>query len=633
MFFAIILPVLLAAAGLVLGGGFIINEFRLMQSAADMAALVGAQALPCDISDTACIAAAERRACAYAQVNGYDGCVPGASAGTSATVPPLSCSPYDFVNYGNNGINPKCKSATAPMSNYAFIEVRLYLTVRVPILGTSVVTLYAHAVARHGQVSPKRFAVVVLDPTMSKALTLSGSQGGGLVAVGPIVSDSTASDSIYTGGQSTDISCSGQWYTAANEIVPPAGPAANLTSNTGGTTSFAPPVCTGGALDSPTRFLTNQPSVPDPYSGATVPTGNMSTNCDACTRTAYYYSWTTNRSSGTWHTADQLTGNITNGTSIELFPGIYPNQISISGGNVYLNPGVYTLQAGMTQTGGNMCIHGAPACDHLISSVNSQVDCSSSSFLTGDTSYVPSSSWYYYCSPWGTWDGTVPNRPAPLSVTPPTFLHGRNLNGVTFYLQAGNMSLNGNGTDYLAFPDPCPGTSSFSAGSNNVPFPDGSATGVYTYPAGSLSASDGVTSSPAGEVYPSADMGFGAECDQAQPPNPQNVWSGELVGQHLHFLIFAPYNHTSYSSITLNGTGLQNWWGIVYAPGVPGCGAACMVTVKGSGGGGKGPPLLSGQVIADNAFFSGNAAFEIFYSPCRPDGDVCSIGYGTSLVE
>jgi hypothetical protein len=128
-------------------------------------------------------------------------------------------------------------------------------------------------------------------------------------------------------------------------------------------------------------------------------------------------------------------------------------------------------------------------------------------------------------------------------------------------------------------------------------------------------------------------MGFGAECTEAQPPNPQNVWNGELVGQHLHFLIFAPYNGTSYSSISLNGTGLQNWWGIVYNPGAAGCGATCNVSINGSGGGGKGPPLLSGQVIADNATFSGNAAFEIFYSPCRPDGDVCAIGYGTSLVE
>ncbi|HEX6508223.1 MAG TPA: pilus assembly protein TadG-related protein [Chloroflexota bacterium] len=637
LYFAMVLPVLIFCITLVIGGSYVMNEYRHMQTAADMAALVGAQALPCEITDIACISAAERRACTYAQDNGYSGCTPHASSGTSANVPPLSCSPYDFVNYGNASSNPKCKASSAPLSNYAFIEVRLYLPIKIPFFGGTATTLYAHAVARHGQVSPKRFAVIVLDPTMSKALTLSGSQGGGLVAVGPIVSDSTAADSIYTGGQSTDIACSGQWYTAANEVVPPLGPAANLTSNTGGTTWFAPPICSGGSLDSPTRFLTSQPSVPDPYAGSVPPSAsNMSSNCTPCGQTAWYYTWTTGlRRLGTWHTSDQLPNNITNGNNYEFFPGIYTKSISISGGNIYFNPGVYTLKAGMSQTGGSMCIYGAPACDAQINTVNALDNCSNASFRSGDLVDVDSGSWYYYCSPWGVWDTTLAasssgNEPT----TPPTFLHGGPLNGVTFYLQSGSLSMNGNGADYLAFPNPCPGTGNLNGSGQKVLFPDGSATGSYTYPITSLPFLDGVTSSPTnGQVYPSADMGFGAECDQAQPPNPQNVWSGELVGQHLHFLIYAPYNGTSYTSISLNGTGLQNWWGIVYDPGQPGCGTSCTVSINGSGGGGKGPPLLSGQVIADNASFSGNAAFEIFYSPCRPDGDVCSIGYGTSLVE
>jgi Flp pilus assembly protein TadG len=632
IFFALVLPALLLTVGVVVEGGNLMNQYRQMQSAADMAALVGAQALPCDQSDGACILAAETRACNYAQKNGYSGCAPAATSGTSANVPPLSCSPYDFVNYGNNASNPYCKTGTAPLSSYAFIEVRLYLSLRIPIFGTSLTTLYAHAVARHGQVSPKRFAIIVLDPTQSKALTLSGTQGGGLVAVGPVVSDSTAADSIYTGGSSTDVSCSGQWYTVANENVTSSGPAQNLTSNTGGTTSFAPPLCIGGSLDSPTRFLTNQPPVPDPYSSSSLPTGNMDTNCYVCTQPAYFYSWTTSRTAGTWDTVNHL-GNITNGTNIELFPGVYSNKISIKGGNIYMNPGVYTLQGGIDQTGGSICIYGAPACDGMISAVNSNANCSTASFNSGDPNYVDSGSWYYYCSPWGQWDTTaLPGRPASVSVTPPTFLHGANLNGITLYLQSGNITMNGNGADYLAFPNPCPGTASFSSGSHSVTFPDGSDSGAYTYPAGSLAATDGVSSSSA-QVYPSADMGFGSECPQSQPPAPQNVWSGELVGQHLHFLIYAPYKGTSYSSVTLNGTGLQNWWGILYDPGAPGCGGSCAVTLNGTGGGGLGPPLLSGQIIADNASFSGNAAFEIFYSPCRPDGDICAIGYGTSLVQ
>lgn len=195
--------------------------------------------------------------------------------------------------------------------------------------------------------------------------------------------------------------------------------------------------------------------------------------------------------------------------------------------------------------------------------------------------------------------------------------------------------MNGNGKDYLAFPNPCPGSgsSSTSATPPTVQFPDGAASATYKYPAGSIAAIDGIQYSPTGSggtVFPNADMGFGAECDQSQPPSPQLAWSGEMVGQHLHFLIFA---RSATSSISLNGTGLQNWWGIVYNPGAAGCGSACQISLNGSGGGGKGRPLLSSQIIADNASFSGNAAFEIFYSPCRPDGDVCSIGYGTSLVQ
>jgi Flp pilus assembly protein TadG len=626
VYFGILMPVILLLLGVVIEGGYVEARYRRMQAAADMAALVGAQALPCSVNgdNNDCIENAETRACDYALANGFSGCVGGATSGSRANVPPLSCSPYDTVNYGNEGTNQNCKSASASPSYYNYIEVKLTQSLGVPIFN-SLITLSVHAVARHGQVSPSRFAIEVLDPTQSRALTLSGSKGGGLITVGPIVSNSTASDSIYNGGQSTQVACSGQWYTAANETLPPSGPAAGVNSNTGGTAAFAPPSCSSGAVDSPPRFLTNFPPVPDPYSASSVPTGNMS-GCTPCGSLGEVYTWTSNRSSGTWLAADNLP-TMGSGSNYELFPGVYPKGISITGGNEYFNPGVYTLQGDMKATGGNACIYGAPACDHAVNSVNSNANCSDVSFHSGDTAYVAPGAWYYYCSPWGMWDATaLPNRPVTTSA--PTFTDGTPLNGITFYLQSGNISLNGNGSSYLAFPNPCPGTDTWSSGS--VSFPSGSDSGAYTYPTGSLAKTDGVATSPAGQIYPNADLSFSAECAEVRPPSPRNVWTGELPGQHLHFLIFA---RSASSSITLNGNGLQNWWGIIYNPATAGCGTSCTISLNGSGGSGNGPPLLVGQVIADNASFSGNSNFEIYYSPCRPDGDVCSVGYGTSLVE
>lgn len=628
IFAAIVMPVLIIALGAVVIGGLAVTAYRNMQATADLAALVAAQGLPCATTDTGCITAVEQQACQYAATRGYAGCTPGATTGPSANVPPVSCSPYDFMNYGNAGSNPNCKSTAATVTMYAYVEVRLTQDIPTPPFAPSI-TLSAHAVARHGQVSPKRFAIIILDPTQAKALTFSGSQGGGLITIGPVMSDSIAPDSIYTGGQSTQVACSGEWYTAAAETPPPNGPAANLASDTAGTTSFSPPVCTGGTNDTPTRFLNGMPPVPDPYGIGSAPPSQM-TNCLPCSGTAQYYTWPSgNRAGGTWGSAAQLP-NIGNGSNYELFPGIYPNGITITGGTIYLNPGVYTIQNGFSENGGSICIYGAPACDHQINTVNSQANCSTASFRTGDATYVPAASWYYYCSPWGIWDSTaLPNRTEP--TTPPTFTDGAlPLNGVTFYLQSGNFTMNGNGANYLAFPNPCPGTGSLAA--PQADFPAGSASAIYKYPVGSLPYADSGGTATSNLVYPSADMSFGAECASVQPPTSRMVWTNEFVGasQHVHFLIWA---RSATSAISLNGTGLQNWFGIIYNPGAVGCGNSCIVQINGNGGAGSGPPLLSGQVIADNASFGGNGTYEVYYSPCRPDGNICSIGFGTSLVE
>jgi hypothetical protein len=164
--------------------------------------------------------------------------------------------------------------------------------------------------------------------------------------------------------------------------------------------------------------------------------------------------------------------------------------------------------------------------------------------------------------------------------------------------------------------------------------------GVYTYPTSSLAYGDGVTASPAGQVYPNADLTLAGELQplgacQSAP----NVWQGEFdnantVMQHLLFLI---WERNPNATITLAGGSGQNWWGIIYNPGngapTP-CSNPnqCSVTLTGNSGGFDGPPMLAGQVIADNVSISGAATVEVFYRPC-PTTSTCDTGPGTGLVE
>jgi Putative Flp pilus-assembly TadE/G-like len=421
--------------------------------------------------------------------------------------------------------------------------------------------------------------------------------------------------------------------------------------------------------------------------------GSISTTCASCVNSAWVYTWdpsvaataTVNgscpnkiggRFHGCWILADTSqagsTFNGSNKQSYELFPGIYPGGITMDGGNgqSYFNPGVYTLEGNFKANGGTVCIYGSPSCDGGLNNAVTGANCGNSNF--SGTGAVNSDTWFYYCSPWGIWD-THSNLPSctTTAITPacpptagPTFTDGSTpLNGVTFYLVnhasfqlGGNLGGSNNiataGTMYLAFPNPCPGKGTEGGSSPNytVPFPpnwgtgaaSGDAAGVYHYPAGSLPYIDNnsaAVDSPAGEVYPSVDLTLSGECNLDK-----NVWPGEMgtgtpdPNQHLHFLIFA---RDSGSSISLTGNGSQTWWGILYnpgaapepSPGTDGCGNACTMLLNGDDNSpATGPPTFIGQMVADNIKFSGNAAAELFYRPCRPSTP-CGSGPGTSLVQ
>jgi Putative Flp pilus-assembly TadE/G-like len=667
IFVAILASTLLLTTGVAVEGGHGLVEQRKLQAAADMAALIGAQDLPCARTDATCRGRAETDACIYAQNNGYSGCIAEGTGGSWASVPPQACSPYDFIDYGNDwNHSPPCNPGTAP-SNYFYIEVHLQETLHLAVVNVNL-TLSAHAVARRAIRSPGDYALVVLDPHLPKALNMSGSPSSAFSVVGSILVDSDAPNAIYTGGQGQPEACDGQWYTASSEPGPPSGSASLVLTVSGGSPVWAPVACTG-APDSPPGFFQTA-SAPDPYASSSLPlscnttcTGSIP-GCPSCATVAWYYQWTTSNNCpaapdyhmcGIWNpatTSKQLLLN-TSSTNYELFPGVYPGGIKIdSGATVYLNPGVYSIGGDFTiQGNATVCIYGAPVCD-MPNDANPAM-CSTASFNPVDTTtYVSPDTYYYHCSHWGYWDPvSLPGRAqlgpgSPCAICAPSFISatgalGAPLNGVVFYMYSGNLKFTGTSLADFAAPNPCLGTGNYSGSS--VQFPLGSLNAVYTYPVGSFEAQDsqtgvGAASSPPGQLYPNMELTLAGECGTT---NYGNDWPGEFgpgATQHLHFLVF---ERNPNGLMQLTGDGAQNWWGILYNPGAPSCGnngSACSVTVNGNANGGpnaifKGPPTFAGQIIADNVTFSGNALVTLYYRPCVPGNSACGLGPGTSLVE
>jgi Putative Flp pilus-assembly TadE/G-like len=465
--FAILLPIIMSLTGLAVEGGRIFVEYRRLQSAADMAALVGAQDLPCGTADTTCIQKAETDACSYATLNGLAGCAVGdRSSSMSANVPPVSCSPYSGLDYGtdNNAGNTysdaSCKASSGGVPSYSYVEVRLTDNLGTVPFFNKPVTLITHAVARFGVPSHKDFAISVLD-TASGALTLGGS-------LTLFVNGATFSNgSISTNGSQTFTACDGGWFTAANQTSAPA----DLATDVGGTPAFATAsgaACekyTGGswqAISPPgsPSWGGNLAPITDPYCNSVTPPFDSATdtygvaagtycnraavppasdssavpasdytsvygagisaapktipNCPDCNNWGYYHD-----SSG-WH---QATAKIDPGSAsgtTELFPGIYENLFPPGGGKFVLNPGVYTVLGGMDQSHGDFCIFGAPACDLNVPGGVSGTTCQNDNFVPNGGAGDPSNSapyntngdtWYYNCSPWGIWDSML-TRPS-----------------------------------------------------------------------------------------------------------------------------------------------------------------------------------------------------------------------------
>jgi hypothetical protein len=220
---------------------------------------------------------------------------------------------------------------------------------------------------------------------------------------------------------------------------------------------------------------------------------------------------------------------------------------------------------------------------------------------------------------------------APTFVTTSNTPSSTPLNGVVLYMYGGSVSLNGSGVEDFAAPNPCPGTGSQSG--QSISFPQGASSGRYDYPHTNVIWQDSKhIESPTGQVYPSMDLTLNGECGSS---NPGNDWYQEFgsTTQHLHFLIWERSGSSSGRDMSLNGNGLQQWWGILYNPGAPGCTTNCVISVNGTAGGAVGPPSFAGQIIADNVKFSGSAVITLYYRPCVPGNSACGLGPGTSLVE
>ncbi|MBV9278547.1 MAG: hypothetical protein JOZ41_00555, partial [Chloroflexi bacterium] len=310
------------------------------------------------------------------------------------------------------------------------------------------------------------------------------------------------------------------------------------------------------------------------------------------------------------------------GSDVELFPGIYSSFSLSNGGQAYFNPGVYTFTSSFDTNHGTMCVYGAADC------LNNT--CATTQWTTGS---AQGDQWYYSCSQWGFWDSctTICNRPSGLPTTGPTWYDTSTgsasstpLNGVTIYLpsSASGLTEHGNGGkdggQYLAAPNPCPGTGTYT--SSSVSFPAGAAAATFNY-TGLLAAQHGLPANLTSLMtYPSQDLSLLGECSQSQT---LEVWPGEMTKpQHLHFLWYDLSSSENY----LTGASGQDWYGIFYSPNAN-------FKLRGAGKGAGGPPWITGQVVTDTVDWSGNSYADITYRPCGPGSTPCGSGTGSQLIQ
>lgn len=663
IFAAICFMVLALVMSLAIQGGRVYTQYRRLQAATDMAALVGAQTLPCSTnpgSNSTCVSTAQTAACDILSKSLF----PQASCSSSvAAIPPIACSPYDFEPYGNAPIasgyptptavssgtvptpNPNCRAVKSSPIDYRYIEVTASKSLgTIPVFGTDV-SLTAHAVARHGPITSGDYAIDILSPSTKFYI-----QGNANLSVTGSVFANAGSNFGNNGSGKYALTCDGGWFSTGVDTN-----ADQLKSNGSGSSTFSPSGCTG-TTDSTPLQQSGLPPITDPYAASCSPNvGNGVTDSSACTPTTIP-NCTECTQLGWWHvynkwsSSDWNQGGSPSGI-VELFPGVY-NSLSLGNGDTaFLNPGIYTFTGGIDFQHGSICIYGAPTCGSTGSGGSSSTSCPNISPVDGgNTLGTTGDAWYYKCSPYGYWDPRVlatGQYPKSELYSVPTWYDTSTgsatttpLNGVTLYLPP-SASLGGNGNakyTYLAAPNPCSGTGSFDATNGYVTWRhnpsdgiSGSATAYFNYTdtiASSYEGLSGTYSVGSGStmraVYPNYDFSVDAETSSScSTASTYQVWPGEMPNpQHLHFLFYI--RSTGVSKI--NGGSSMNNTGILYDPG----GELDMLGNSGSSGS---EPWLTGQIVANKAVITGTADIAIQYRGCASGSVGCGNGRGSVLIQ
>ena len=294
------LIVIMGVMALVLDGGLLMAERRHAQTVADASALAAAYSLYNNYATDKGLdptGSAKKMARAIASDNGYANDV--TTSTVTVNIPPLTGSFLGKSGYAEVVVLynlPRCFSA---------------------ILGAGTMAVGARTVAR-GMSNPASPAILLLDPTMQKALNGTGNGNVTVTGGGSIVVDSNnAQAGVLTGNGNVS--------------------ATNINFDGSDTTS--------GSGQFVGTVKTSVPPTADPLSKLPVP--------DPTTMTVQSASNYQINSSGTY----------------TLQPGVYKGGISISApsGTITLNPGIYYMQGGgfsdsggINITGSGVMIYNAP---------------------------------------------------------------------------------------------------------------------------------------------------------------------------------------------------------------------------------------------------------------------------------
>jgi hypothetical protein len=328
--FAIVLPVLLAMIGLVLDGGILLATYRQVQNAADAAAAAAAM----DKFRGADDATATATANTFMATNGMSGVTLTLNGGSSNA---LNIPPQDPGNTGSPFKN---------LPHYVeAVVTRQVNTFFIRAVGVSSNQITARAVAGYEPVGNGEGAIV-LDPTASPGISVQGTNTL-LTVNGTVVVNSNGKGVDQFGVNVT--APGGSQYAIQTQATPSI--IAKYIQSVGGVDTlnnlraydpaFTPPY---DPTNTDRPLIANSPVAPDPLQDLVTPKAG---NGVVTTYPKYL-------GGGNWDNTSTSPQDVTigNADTVRFSPGIY-RSISITGGTVTFDPGIYVVGQGNTSGGGN----------------------------------------------------------------------------------------------------------------------------------------------------------------------------------------------------------------------------------------------------------------------------------------